>query len=464
MKKLSLFSLILSASLLSGCGKAVAGSAKDEPEMTETETTSISTEPSSEVTTAALTTTAVSAQTSTAADTTAVSATTSADTTQAAVNMASPAAPAKAASGLISCKSSVEVYSSVRLADLINENNVDLEEPDMLIDTSEVGTRSVNVRFSSDGTDYEQTLDYTVADTTDPVLLNSGWGACHIVNTPFDLNNYVGYADNYDRDVTLTYSGTVDPNTVGSYPITATITDDSGNSTTWDLTINVAESIPPYSGDFEQVAFSDFCSRYAGEGRKFGIDVSTWQGDIDFNAVKEAGCDFVIIRIGYYYDHMVMDDYFRQNLENAKAAGLPVGIYFYSADNSEAAVREHASWIAEQLNGTPLDFPVAFDWEEFGTFQEYHMSIHDLNQYYLAFADEMKKCGYTTMLYSSKNFFNNFWSESTKASSPIWLAHYVDSTDYTGKYAIWQASCSGKIAGIAGNVDMNILYDPLPLA
>ena len=114
------------------------------------------------------------------------------------------------------------------------------------------------------------------------------------------------------------------------------------------------------------------------------------------------------------------------------------------------------------LGGTPLDFPVAFDWEEFGNFQQYSMSINDLNNYYLAFADEMNKCGYSAMLYSSKNFFVNFWNEAVKTATPTWLAHYVDSTDYTGKYSIWQASCAGKIDGIAGNVDMNVLYDPLP--
>ena len=301
-------------------------------------------------------------------------------------------------------------------------------------------------------------------DNTDPIVLNSGSGSCHLVNTPFDLNDYVGYADDCDRTPTLTYTGSVDPNTVGSYPLTATVTDHSGNIVTWDLTINVVNNIPQYTSDFEQMSFSDFRTRYAGEGRKFGIDVSTWQGNIDFNAVKNAGCDFVIIRIGYYYDHIVTDDYFRQNLNNARAAGLPVGIYFYTTDNSESGVRQHARWIADMLGGTPLDFPVAFDWEEFGNFQQYHMSINDLNNYYLAFADEMNKCGYSAMLYSSKNFFVNFWNETVKASTPNWLAHYVDSTDYTGKYSIWQASCAVKIDGIAGNVDMNVLYDSLPLS
>ena len=295
------------------------------------------------------------------------------------------------------------------------------------------------------------------------MILNGGWSTCHVVNTPFDLSDYVGFADNYDRHPTLTYTGTVDTNALGDYPITATVTDSSGNSESWDLTITVADSKPSPQDNNPRVSFRDFTEKYAGEGRRFGIDVSTWQGNVDFNAVKTDGCSFVVIRLGYYYSKPVLDDYFRQNLENAKAAGLDVGVYLYTADNTEEGVREHARWIAEELGDTKLELPVAFDWEEFTNFQQYGMSIHDLNQLYLAFADELSKHGLKCMLYSSKNFLNNFWYESTKAAHPVWLAHFVDETDYAGKYAIWQASCYGKINGIAGDVDMNILYEPLPL-
>ena len=86
------------------------------------------------------------------------------------------------------------------------------------------------------------------------------------------------------------------------------------------------------------------------------------------------------------------------------------------------------------------------------------MSIKDLNDIYAAFADELEKNGYSAMLYSSRNFLLNFWSEKTKASHPVWLAHFVDETNYEGEYAIWQASAYGRIPGIAGDVDMDIQY------
>lgn len=131
---------------------------------------------------------------------------------------------------------------------------------------------------------------------------------------PFDLNDYVGFADNYDRAPTLTYVGEVDPNTVGDYPLIATASDSSGNAVSWDVTISVAEVVPPIPDYGEPVAFADFMEKYAADNVRFGIDISTWQGDIDFNAVKNAGCSFVIMRIGYYYSNITMDDRFQAEL------------------------------------------------------------------------------------------------------------------------------------------------------
>jgi len=180
--------------------------------------------------------------------------------------------------------------------------------------------------------------------------------------------------------------------------------------------------------------------------------------------VRDAGCSFVMIRAGYYYSEVKLDDRFRENLEKAKAAGLDVGVYFYTTDNTINGVREHARWIAEQLGGQNLQMPIAFDWEEFANFQKYGMSIKDLNDIYEAFADEVRKQGYTPILYSSKNFLNNIWSERSKSIAPVWLAHFVDYTDYTGEYAIWQASSCGHIPGINGDVDMDIQYMNKPVS
>ena len=194
----------------------------------------------------------------------------------------------------------------------------------------------------------------------------------------------------------------------------------------------------------------------------FGIDVSAWQTNVDYEAVKDAGCEFVLMRMGYYYrDEPVMDDYYQRNMREASAAGLDIGVYFYTSDNTEEGAREHARWVIDQLDGKELDYPIAFDWEEWASFQEYGMNIRDLNNVFEAFCDECEKHGYKAMLYSSKNFLNNFWEN--RNNHPVWLAHYVDETDYEGTFAIWQASAYGRIPGIEGDVDMNIRFNSVPL-
>ncbi|MBP5581103.1 MAG: glycoside hydrolase family 25, partial [Ruminococcus sp.] len=176
--------------------------------------------------------------------------------------------------------------------------------------------------------------------------------------------------------------------------------------------------------------------------------------DIDFERVRDAGCKFVIMRIGKDTDGIVADEKFERNFAAAKAAGLKVGVYFYSCANTEEMIKADAAWIAETLEGQSLDLPVAFDWESFSNYQNYNMSIHKLNSLYRLFDDRMNAYGYDTMLYSSKNFLLNFWH----TDKTVWLAHYTDRTNYTGRYELWQLSSTWRIDGIDGAVDLDIWY------
>lgn len=426
--KLKYIMPLIAVCLMTGCGDKKVSSVREKTTKAET-------------TTSAATTTAVKT------------------TTKPAVTTATTTKKTDPPTDLVmKCMDVVEVYDEIKLSDFITEKNVELKDGNAMIDTSDTGVFEVEIPYIYNGGEFTQKLQYSVVDTTEPVILNTGWTPDHKVGTDFDLNDYVGFADNFDSAPVLTYTGEIDPNKVGSYPLTATVTDSSGNFSTWDVTINVVENVPPPVDDNPRVNYSDFISRYDDGQVRFGIDVSAWQTDVDYNAVRDAGCSFVMIRIGYYYSEVKMDDYFRANLENAVKAGLDVGLYFYTTDNTIEGAREHARWIADQLGGQKLDLPVAFDWEEFANFQKYGMSIHDLNEVYLAFADEIENCGYSSMLYSSRNFLNNFWTERTKASHPVWLAHFVDETNYDGEYAMWQASAYGHIPGIHGDVDMDIIY------
>lgn len=367
-----------------------------------------------------------------------------------------PVSPEQPDGAILFVPESVEVYEEITLSQLLADTNVQLENGDQLLDTSQIGSFNVTVSYMYEDGLYEHSLPYTVADTTAPVVLNAGWGVYVEQGDAFDLNEHVGFADNYDPAPLLSYSGSVDTNVCGTYPLTAYATDAAGNETSWELSVEVVSEIPAPEDNNERIAFDRFMEQYAGENVRFGIDVSTWQGDIDFEAVKNAGCSFVIMRIGHYYDEITMDDWYISNTEKARAAGLEVGVYIYTTANTEEEVRENARWITEQLGGQALDFPVVFDWESFSNFQEYGMSIHDLNVLFEVFSEEMERSGYETMLYSSKNFLDSFWYKQSDV--PVWLAHYTDETDYTGEYAMWQMSCFGRINGIAGDVDLNILY------
>lgn len=355
----------------------------------------------------------------------------------------------------------IEVYSEITIADLISDTNTEIIYRETPVDTSEIGEKQTEIVFEYEGGTYRKNIFYTVADTTEPIMLNSGWNPYTKVGEPFDVNSIVGFADNYDRYPSVTYTGTVDNTTVGSYPITVTVADNSGNSTSCDVTVFVMNEIPSPADNNPRVDFADFKKYYDYENVSYGIDVSAWQTDVDYEAVKAEGVEFVLIRMGYCYSEIQLDDYYYKNIENADNSGLEVGVYFYTTANTEEKIREQAQWIVRQLDGRELDFPVAFDWEEWGSFQQYGMNIHDLNEIFYAFCDELEKAGYSGMLYSSKNFLDNVWEN--KINRPVWLAHYVDETNYGGAFSIWQASAYGRIPGISGDVDMNIRVNDMPL-
>ena len=360
----------------------------------------------------------------------------------------------------------VEFGSNLKAADYVADANGKVTPSEKMLDTSSLGEKEIVYTVTKPvlggllKPSGEYAMHYTVVDTQKPLVLWSGDGVILQKGEEFNISDVIGYGDNADSKVDVEYKGKVNMDEAGRYPLQVTLTDDAGNKTEFSLTVEVADEIPPAGDDGGSTAFADFVSANSGEGRAFGIDVSSWQDDIDFEAVKNAGCEFVIIRVGYSTgddDIADLDDKYRANIKNARDAGLKVGVYIYSYDNSEDMVRKTADWVVQQLDGEKLDLPVAFDWEDFGQFQTYNMSFRDVNRLYDAFSDEIRKAGYDCMLYSSKKFLEDVWEDTDKR--PVWLAHYTDSTDYEGPYMIWQASNTGRIDGIKGAVDMDIMYE-----
>lgn len=358
----------------------------------------------------------------------------------------------------------VEFGEECQAMDRVSEWTWEIEPEQRFLDTGSLGAKSIKYKvyrplfggLLTPSKEYQ--LEYLVVDTEAPVTLWNGDGAVLERGTEFDIKNVIAYGDNADPAPEVKVDGDVDMSTAGSYPLHVTVSDASGNSTDWDLTVEVADELPSYEDDSERTAFKDFVTEYGGKGKTVGIDVSAWQDEVDFDAVKAAGCEFVIIRIGYSEDgKMTVDKRFDENIKKAKAAGLKTGVYLYTTDNTEEEIRASADQLIEKLGGETLDLPVAFDWEDFGSFQSYEMSFHDLNGLYDAFSDQLSQSGYECMLYSSKNYLEKVWDNTD--IRPVWLAHYTDKTDYEGPYYMWQASCTGRIDGIDGDVDMDVMYN-----
>ncbi|MBQ6440686.1 MAG: DUF5011 domain-containing protein [Mogibacterium sp.] len=358
----------------------------------------------------------------------------------------------------------VEFGGSYPAMSFVKESDGETVSESDCLDAETVGSKELSYTVTKSlfggilNPEKEFTLPYTVKDSIPPLKIWSWDDAVLERGTEFDINNVIAYGDNADPTPLLSVDGKVDMNKSGKYPLHVKVTDSSGNATEWDLSVEVTDELPSYEDTTERTKFADFVSANKGKGRSFGIDVSAWQDEINFKAVKKAGCEFVIMRIGYTSDGDInIDKTFHRNLEGARAAGLKTGIYLYSTDNSEELVRSSADWIIKTLDGYTPDLPIAFDWEDFGNYQDYDMSFYQLNRLYDAFADELAKKGYGCMLYSSKNYLEQVWEKTD--IRPVWLAHYTEKTDYKGPYILWQASCTGRISGIDGDVDMDILYN-----
>ena len=303
----------------------------------------------------------------------------------------------------------------------------------------------------------EEPVQETYQDTQAPIFLTFSGSPQIKVGEAFDIHKYVGYADDVDRQVDITINGTVDTSVVGTYPITIVLTDDVGHVTAKDMTVYVVTDIVSAPPVTIPETFADFTANYKTEGTSVGIDVSRWQNEIDFSRVAAAGCEFAYIRLGGYDDgELYTDRYFYQNFQNAKNAGLKVGIYWHAEESTPEEVRASVNYLMAVLGGQSLDFPIVYDWEDFKNFERYGMNLYDLNACMDLFDAEVEKFGYTACLYSSKNYMLNAWI--TPKKRPIWLAHYTSQTNYAGSYFMWQQSCWGSIDGIAGDVDFDVWY------
>ncbi len=201
---------------------------------------------------------------------------------------------------------------------------------------------------------------------------------------------------------------------------------------------------------------------YETEGSSFGIDVSKWNGNINWQQVAASGVDFAIIRCGYRgygsEGKIVQDPYFEQNIKGALKNGIKVGIYFYSTAINEAEALEEAKTVVEMIKNYKITYPVAYDFENYYEGRCAYLNKTIMTNNALAFLNYVKSKGYTPMMYASKDAYQTKWETARFSGMKNWLAHYTDKTDYTGKYNMWQYTDVGRVPGISKNVDLNIAY------
>jgi len=198
----------------------------------------------------------------------------------------------------------------------------------------------------------------------------------------------------------------------------------------------------------------DFYKYFGGEDMK-GIDVSVHNGNIDWNKVKADGIEFAILRAGFGRLEKQKDEKFEQNYSGAKNAGIPVGAYWYSYAMDEDEARLEADVFLKVIKGKQFEMPVYFDLEEK---KQFDLGKEKVSAIMRAFLEKVEKAGYFVGLYGSASSLTTHTADDIKSRYTIWLAHWVDKTNYSGAYGIWQYSEKGKVDGINGNVDLDICY------
>ena len=190
-----------------------------------------------------------------------------------------------------------------------------------------------------------------------------------------------------------------------------------------------------------------------------GIDVSKFQGSIDWNAVKSDGITFAIIRCGYRgygSGALVEDSTYRRNIQGAINAGLRVGVYFYSQAINEAEAVEEASMVLSLVSGYSLPLGVYYDTESVGGGRANALSAAERTACAVAFCETIRSAGYSAGVYSYASWFYNALNFANISKYNIWIAQYRDTLSFSYKHNIWQYTGSGSVKGISKPVDMNI--------
>lgn len=236
----------------------------------------------------------------------------------------------------------------------------------------------------------------------------------------------------------------------------------SGNENEYEINPNAARH--PYNLDcFISDGTDVIYERDENFTTRKGVDVSKWQGDVDWEKVKAAGYEFAFFRLGYrgYQEGgLFVDDTFHQNMENAGKAGLDLGVYFFSQAISEEEAIEEAYFVLNELENLEIQLPIVYDpefvYEDDSRTKD--LSGEQITKNVKAFCEIIENAGYESMIYASMYWEAEILDMGELKDYTFWYADYADKPQTPYDFAYWQYSDTGSVDGIEGNVDLNIQF------
>lgn len=355
----------------------------------------------------------------------------------------------------------LEVHKKEKLSNILKLEEKILDDRELFYE--EIGEKKISfIYLNKNKKKRKAEIKLNIVDTIKPLVFGANYFKSYQgVKKDFTKNFLI--LDNYDREVKKIVENDIDFDKLGKYKLFLKATDNSNNITIKEFTVEIVEK-PKDNKETSKtikrvgIKYEDIYTEYKNNKTKIGIDISKWQGNVDFQKLKEANVEFVIIRLGYqtgFDKEIVLDKYYEQNIKLANKYGIKAGVYFYSYAKNTNDAKKQAEFVKKHIKDYKIDMPIAFDFEDWKNIGLAKLSIYDINKNAKTFLDEIKKDGYQVLNYGSKYYLENIWD----IDYPTWLAHYTNKTNYSKDYKMWQLTENGLISGIQGFVDVNVLYE-----
>ncbi len=234
------------------------------------------------------------------------------------------------------------------------------------------------------------------------------------------------------------------------------------------LTVPAVKNAKKHVYNWNNIKFIGNYKYYEDDNYKthIGIDVSTYQGEIDWEKVKKSGIEFAIIRLGFRgygtSGKLVLDDRFEEYVDEACNAGIKVGVYFFSQAINVQEAEEEAEFVLEHIKNKKIEYPICYDLEKIkyvDTARANNLKKEERTQNAITFCNYLNQKGYKTMLYANAKWLTTELELEKLNNYSIWYADYQDKPLYPYHFEMWQYTEAGTVNGINGNVDLNLYFE-----